>query len=160
MARTPRRSRRGNRQAFSLLEAVLVLAILAVLAATAAPRYAQAVARYRADCAARTLANDLDIARQRARTLGARQTVTFSTAANSYEIVGLNSLDGTGAAYRVNLRTGPNRAELFSAVFGTGSTLVFDGFGLPDNGGSAVVRVGDVQKTVCVDAATGRAKVQ
>lgn len=149
-----------RRRAFSLLEAVLVMAILAVVAAMAAPRYAQAVSRYGVDHAAKVLMNDLSIARQRARTLGARQTVVFSELAETYEIAGLASLDAPVQPYRVSLASCSPRAEIVTARFGAGSatSVTFDGYGVPDGGGSIVLQCGDARKTVTLDAATGRAK--
>jgi len=154
------KARRPAARAFSLVEAAIVLVIVAVLAAIASPRYARAVANYRADAAARAVVRDLTLARQRARSRGAAQTVTFAPDADAYEVVGASSLDGTGAAYRVDLRDGACRARLTSAVFGGDASVVFDGYGCPDSGGSAVVQVGDVQRTVVLDAQTGRASVQ
>ena len=50
--------------------------------------------------------------------------------------------------------------SVLSADFGGQSRVSFDGYGVPSAGGSAVVQVGQTQKTVWLDAATGKATVQ
>src|SRR5204863_23675 len=60
----------SSRRAFSLIEITLVLMVMGVLAALAVPRYASALARYRADAAARRIVADLDLARTTARSSG------------------------------------------------------------------------------------------
>src|SRR5688500_9245400 len=64
-----RRPRRQTRAAlgFTLIEIVMVLFIMAIVAAMAAPRYSQAIARYRLESAAGRVAADLEYARALAR---------------------------------------------------------------------------------------------
>jgi len=80
-------------RAFSLIEVVLVLSLLAVVAAIAIPRYAASLSHYRLDAAARRVAADLALARQRAKTTGTSQPVAFAVAANSYSLPGVTPLD-------------------------------------------------------------------
>lgn len=145
---------------FSLLELVLVLAILAVLAAIAAPRYAGAASRYRADCAARRIAADLGMARGRARAASASRSVVFTLSPASYKMPGVRDPDRPGSDYTVNLSEEPYRVTLVSVNFGGDAQVVFSGYGLPDSGGTVRVRAGDCEKTVVLEPANGEVSVQ
>ena len=68
----------GLRRGFTLLELVLVVAILGVVAAIAAPRYGNAIQNYRANAAAQRLRADLEYARARAKSTSSSRTVTVS----------------------------------------------------------------------------------
>jgi len=157
----PRRPGSGRPDAFSLLELVLALAILVTVAAIAAPRYANAVARYRADMAAYRLAADLEHARTCAKSASSSQAVVFQPGSDRYELTGQEDPDHRGLPYQVVLRAEPYYADLTAAAFGSsGATVTFDGFGMPDQGGQVTLQVGDETRTVLVDADTGRITVQ
>jgi type II secretion system protein H len=154
------RSARVHRGGFTLLELVLVSAIIVIFAAVAMPRYGRAAARYQIDLAARRVAADLAQAQSYARTTGASQTVVFSVAANRYQLMNALPLDGVSGPYTVDLAAEPYRARLVSANFNGAAQAVFNGWGLPDSGGSVVVAVGLQQQTVTVDDETGQISVQ
>ena len=149
-----------RRRGFSLLELVIVLAILVILAAIAAPRYAAALARYRAQTAAQRVAADLKFARANARRASQSVTVTVDPGTDRLRIGNLPGLDPPSGQYVTAFGAAPYRADVVSAGFGGDGTVVFDGYGTPDSGGSVVVRVGTVQKTVVLNADTGEAAVQ
>jgi prepilin-type N-terminal cleavage/methylation domain-containing protein len=153
--------RPARRQAaFSLLELVMVVAILVVAAAIAAPRYAQATARYQARVAARRIAEDLALAARSARTAGAARTVTFSAPGSVYTIAGLPDLRNPATDYRVDLSVDPYRAKVSSASFAAGGpVVVFDGYGTADSDGTIAVQVGTAACTVVFSAVTGKATV-
>ena len=145
---------------FSLLELILVIAIVAILAVMAAPRYASSAARYRADLAARRVVADLSLAQTGARTASASRTVIFSPASDEYELPGQPDLAKSTQDYLVELSGPPYEADLVSADLGGDLEVVFDGWGVPDTGGSIVIAVGGEERTVVVDPETGRASVQ
>ena len=153
------RPERGKR-AFSLVELVLVVAILIVVAAIAAPRYGRATARYRAQAAALRIAADIDMARRSARSAGAGRTISFYVAANEYSIAGLPDLKDSSSDYRAVLSRSPYNAQVLSADFGGQAKLTFDGYGQAGSDGTVQVQVGDVLKTVVFIAASGKATVQ
>lgn len=153
------RSGRVTIGGFSLLEIVLVSAIIAIVAAMAMPRYGRAAARYQVDLVARRVKTDLQQAQLYAKTTCAPCTVTFSVAANSYQLVNVSTLDRTPGSYTVALAAEPYKARLVSVSL-TGAQVVFNGWGLPDNGGAIVVAVGTQQRTVTLDGQTGQISIQ
>lgn len=146
-----------SRGAFTLVELVMVLSIVGVLSAIAVPRVQRSIARQRADAAANRIANDLRYARKRAIQQSASQSLVFVRSAgnDSYGMAGVAGLDNPSAAYRVSLSGEPYLATLASVSFGGKLSVAFDGFGMPDSGGTVVVQVGEFVKTITVDGTTG-----
>lgn len=154
------RQRRRATQAFTLLEVVLVVVIVAIVAALAAPRYFSSLQSYRADLSAKRIAADLAMARNNAWSAGARRTVQFTADSNSYAVGSIRGLDQATDDYSVCLDSGPYHANIWQVDFEGEAAVTFDGYGLPDRGGSVIVRVGDHQKTVVLDRASGKVSVQ
>ena len=148
------------RPAFSLGELVLVLAIIATLALIAAPRFANATARYRCELAAGRIVADLTLARSQAKGRSLAHTVAFDAATNSYRIFDGTEIALAEAVEAVPLDEPPYQAAITSVVFGADDEVVFDGYGVPDSGGTVVVRVGGFEHTVQLDPDTGEAGVQ
>ena len=144
---------------FSLFEILLVLAIVAIFTAVAAPRYGRASGRYRADLAARRIIADLRLAQSSAKAASSTRTVSFSTATDQYVLSNVPALDGPSSNYTVILSGQPYKADLTNVSF-SGSQVTFNGWGLPDKGGTVALSVGAEQRTVAVDAATGRISLQ
>ncbi len=151
--------RRQRGRAFTLIELVTVVIIIGLLASMAIPRYANFTGRQRVDAAARRIAVDLSFAQQRAQSSSTSQTVQFDVAENSYRLIGVPDQDRPGVEYAVSLSNEPYRAEIISADFGGDGLVVFDGYGTPDSGGTVIVQWGSIQKTVVLDADTGKANV-
>jgi len=151
----------GRHGGVSLLELMLVLAIIATFAAMAAPRYGRAAARYRLDLAARRVTADLRLARAHAKVASSSRTVSFSAATEQYQLLNVPALDGASGTYTVLLSAEPYRAELAAVNLVIGaSQITFSGWGLPDTGGTVVLSAGGQQKTVTVAADTGQVSIQ
>ena len=148
-----------TRGGVSLLEVLLVLAILAIFTALAAPRYGRATGRYRADLAARRVLGDLRLAQWYAKTVSASRTVSFSTTTDQYQLLSVPAPDGVSGDYTVALSAEPYRADLTNVSFSEGK-VTFTGWGLPDQAGTVVLTVGGEQRTVAVDNLTGRTYLQ
>ena len=73
---------------------------------------------------------------------------------------GVAHLNDSAAAYSVLMADPPYRSTLVSADFGGDATVKFDGFGVPDSGGTVVVAAGGISVTVVLDANTGEAAIQ
>lgn len=147
-----------NRRAFSLIELVIVLAIIGILAAMAVPHFADAAIRNRIDIAAKRIAADLELARKHAIHSSTPQTVTFN--GNGYEISGMRDLDRSTSSYKVDLSDEPYRAQIRSADFDGDSEINFDTYGNADSGGTVVLQVARSHRTVKFDSETGQATVE
>lgn len=149
-------------EGFSLVELVLAMVLVSIIAALAAPRYAVAVSRYRVEAAARRVAADLALAQSDARTASASRTVSFDPSTSTYRLIGRSSLDAPAANYVVSLSSAPYYSTLGTVSFGGAGTtsVTFNGYGVPDNAGTIVVRSGNLTRQISVDADTGNASVR
>ena len=152
--------RSSSLRGFSLAEVACVLVIIGILSAIAVPRFSNSIALQHVDAAARRVRADLSLARRHAKIATTSQTVSFDSAMNSYRLVGMADPDHPAAEYKVELSEEPYNATIVSANFDGDEEIIFDGWGVPDSGGSVIVQVGSHQKTIDVDPDTGQASVQ
>lgn len=157
---------------YSLIEVLMVVAVVAVLSAIAAPRVSGSLTRQRAIAAAKRVAADLEYARARAMASSASCKVVFSPGRGAYVLPGVsNPLDRTSAPYMVRVNDAPYKCAIAAVSFGDDKSLrhqvfgndevgevVFDGFGVPDTTGWVVVRCGPHLYKVTLDA-SGRASI-
>ncbi len=147
-------------RAFSLLEIVLVLAIIAIVSAIAVPRFASASARYQADAAARRIVADMKLARARAYSTSASVAVSFNANDHTVSIPTIASFDDANAIYVTALSDEPYQAELVDANFAGDTKVIFDIYGQPNADGRVVLQVGQTRATIIVDKATGEITVR
>lgn len=155
----PNRDRTGRR-GFTLVELAIVVLIVGIMVAAAAPRFADSLVYYRAEAAAKRIEADLKLARKQAITSSSAQAVDFVTGSNKYILTGMEHPDHPSLEYEVKLSEAPYLVLLGSADFGGDETVQFDGYGVPDSGGTVVVQSGQYQKTITLDPDSGRASVQ
>jgi prepilin-type N-terminal cleavage/methylation domain-containing protein len=146
-------------RAYSLIELLLVLAIIAIMAAVATPRYSQALSRYRSAAAARRIVDDLALARVKAYTSSESKTVRFDAANNQLIIEGIRALDTADATYVVNLSDPPYHATLVSVDFAGQPNVTFDGYGMPNAGGTVVVESAGFKTSIVLDAHSAKAAI-
>ncbi len=144
-------------QAFSLVELVLVVAILAVLGAIALPRFGRSVGRQRLAAAASRVAADLRWARSRAVLRSTAAGVVFPVAgqALSYQMFSSPDLDRGMPMSGTSTVTPAPGVVVTACDFGGDTGLYYDGFGVPDSGGSISIQLGEFTSTISVDAQTG-----
>ncbi len=145
---------------FTMLELVLVMAIMATLAAIAVPRYQGSLTRYRADLAARRIVHDLELAQATAKAKGAALTVRIHQGADEVVLFDTAGLDPHLSEYRTKLFEPPYQADITMSAFGGNNYIIFDGWGVPDSGGYAILEVGSEERTITVDAETGKATIE
>ena len=148
------------RNGFTLIELVMVMAIITMVSGMVLPRYAKALTRYRAKAAARRIIDDLALAQGEARHRSRALVVTFDTINHEYTITDAATGDDVLGSGAVDLTAEPYGAKITSANFAGNATVTFDGYGQPSSGGTVVVSVGDDTATVLLDAQTGRASLQ
>lgn len=165
--RRPNRSQpsgiRQRRIGYSFVDVMLAVLIVGLMAAVASPRYIESRDYFRAEAAAARVAADLFHARQQAKTKGTTQDVVFEPDLHSYTLTGMTDVDDPTLPFRVDLTELSSPATIVSVSFGasgTASTLTFDLYGRPDAGGQVVIASGGLQRTVVVNAQTGKISIQ
>lgn len=145
---------------YTLIELMVVLAVMGIGAAIAIPRYGASVANYGAQGAARRLAADLAYVQSVARASSSSRTLGVDVGGASYSVSGVRNLDTRTAGFKVELADSPYQALIDSADFGGDTEVVFDGFGRPDSGGAVSVRRGAATWRVTLRAESGAVSVE
>lgn len=151
---------RSSGGGFSLIELVLTTVIVGVVAAMAVPRYADALARYHIEGAARRVVADIDHARNRAEASSGDVAVYFDIANSTIRVPGLPSLTQPDVEFSTVLADEPYHTRMTGADFNGNARLDFNGYGKPAAGGTIVLRSGGLTRTITVDGDTGEAGIQ
>lgn len=151
-------ARERARLGVAFADLLITILIIGILAATAMPKFSDSLHRARAKAAATRIKADLKLARSTAVAQSVSQAVAFKPDSNAYSIAGVADINRRGGAYDVKLES-EYGAGLISAALGGDTTVIFDRFGKPDNGGVITVESGGQQNTVTIDAVTGGASI-
>jgi len=145
---------------FTLMELVLVLAVLGIMAVAAvisapSPRAANLMA------AARQVQNDIEYAKQNAMMTGVTSGVSFTQNANYIVYQNTTATPLTSALTKTSLNVTIS-AHYSNINLNDTYVVEFNGFGAPTTGGGGSVRVTDGTniKTIVVTANTGMVKIQ
>ncbi len=141
------------------MEVAIGVLIVGILAAAAAPKFTDSLHWYQVQAAAERVRADLNMARRLAMSSSANRTIQFSTAGNSYTILGIDSPDRVGRPYTIQLGDSPYRSLLMSTSLGGDEAVQFNYYGVPDSGGQIVIASGGFERTVQIDPDTGKARV-
>jgi prepilin-type N-terminal cleavage/methylation domain-containing protein len=145
----------------SLIEMVIVIALISILSAVALPRWSASLQLQRVNQAASRIVADLSRAQDAAYNTGTSKLITFTVGSSQYQVNGVTALDRPSGPYLVTLSADPYQCTLVSVWGQQGTqTITFNGYGLPDKGGNIVVAAGGLQKTIVVNAGTGSAVIQ
>ena len=136
---------------FTIMELVIVMMIMGIVAATALPRYFDALARFRVTATAKRMVADLALAKRTAKQDSTTKTIKFDTDTNSYILMGIASMDRRGQVYKFDLDQAEYGATLISVDFSGNSQVIYDIYGMPDNPGTIVFQSGNQQVTLGVD---------
>lgn len=137
----------------------MVALILAIMAAVAVPRFARAITGRRIDAAALRIATDLQLAQRRARQTSASQTIAFVALTGTYSVTGMSDPDHPSTTYTVRLSEPPYEVSISSVDFDGDAQLIFNGWGVPDSGGTVVLQGSHSVKTITVAPGTGQVSV-
>jgi type II secretory pathway pseudopilin PulG len=151
----------NRRSAISLLEMVIVIALISIMSAVALPRWSASLQSQRVNQAASRIAADLGRAQDVAYNTGTSKTVTFNVALNQYDVAGVTPLNRHSGPYVVALNEDPYQCKLVSVWSQQGTqTITFNAYGLPDKGGDIIVTAGGLQKIINIDSGTGAVVVK
>jgi prepilin-type N-terminal cleavage/methylation domain-containing protein len=152
---------------FTLLELTIVIMISGILAAVAVPVYSNSLHQFRVEVASQRIAQDIAIAQTRARQISTTCTVSFSDTNNTCDVGGFSSLDRSSQPYQVLFSQSPYLVDVHSLVTASAPTtplknvsVVFNKFGMPDQGISVSVRAGSFAKQIDVEPLTGRVSIR
>ncbi|MCO6436322.1 MAG: GspH/FimT family pseudopilin [Phycisphaerae bacterium] len=151
--------------AFSLLEVVVVMAVIATISAIAVPRYVSFISREKVEGAARRIAADLNWARQLARAKGTNFSVVFNSSRQQYYLYDVAAdkvvahPDHTLLPYKIDLAQDLDNVSLVTAAFGGDETVVFDAYGAADTAGSIVIQQGKWRQGITVKQAGGSVSI-
>ena len=155
----------GRRKGVTLVDLVITVLIIGILAAAAAPRFATALARLRAESGARRIASDLNYARRCAMQTSRQTTVTFRSSPAGYDMTNVEHPARPGQPYQVNLSDIDASLALTSFNFNGGASISFNTYGRPLAGNTALttgvvtISSGGQSSTATVSAQTGEAAV-
>lgn len=144
------------RGGFTLIELVIVMVIVVVAAVIAAPKYADAMDRYRAESAARHVAQQFELAARRARASGQALTLTVSVSQNTLT---WKTPDDRVFSH-VDVSQSPFNAKITKTTHEGGGNLEINGFGVPCGQTSVVIRAGITKQKVILDADTVTTTIQ
>ncbi len=130
-----------SRHGFTLIEMIVVMAIIGIVAGIAAPMFNSYMIDARLREGVRNLKSDMELAKIRAVRENAHVAVTFDTATDSYTIFIDNGAGGgtaddwvkNGGEVEIKTVNLPDDVDMYDVNFSSTVRIVFGGTGLPIN---------------------------
>ncbi len=144
--------------AFSVIELVMVMAIIGILATLAVPRIYATLAGQRALAAGNRVAADIQRVAAQARATSRSWTMAFTKSSSSYVVTGQDA-HGNAVTWTVVLSDDPINATIASLSLGADGKLVLNGYGAPDRSGTLKLQCGTSACLVTIDPALLAPKV-
>lgn len=151
---------RYRRRGFTLAELTIVVLIIGILSAASVPKLLNSVDFFHVEAAAKRIKQDLELARRRARSNSAAQAIAFDSSTSTYTLPNVQDLNHATSDYTVDLTRAPYASILYDVDFNNTETVTFDGYGVPDNGGTIEVEAGLYAQVITVEATTGKVTIQ
>ena len=142
-------------RAFTLLELAIVVVVIGVVVAVSVPKYAESRSRYQVELAARKVSVDATYVQNDARYASAARAIDYNPPTDTYTFIYTSPASSSPETALVVLRNAPFHVSILNADFNSGSTLTFNGFGLPLAGGTVAVGTDTRGKSITVDPDTG-----
>ncbi|MBN2377541.1 MAG: GspH/FimT family pseudopilin [Sedimentisphaerales bacterium] len=136
-------------RAFTIIEMVIVLAIISILASVAAVSFSNSSKNVQLQCAADRLIADLNLVRDQARRQQQDYELIFNVGARSYSAIGVPSHTGT-EDIAVSLQAAPYYITSLSVPF-TDNKIIFDAQGNPTESGSVTLSNGSRIINIAID---------
>lgn len=153
------RRRAFVRAGFSLIELIVVMAVIGVVAAMVVPRWGGSLARSRVNAAANRIAADIRLARAHARASSAETTVEFDSGKGFYIIPAIPDPRTKSGVMTVDLSADPYRVTIVSANFGGDASARYNAFGYIQKEGKVEVSAGSYSCTVTLRGASGEPEI-
>lgn len=140
-----------NKKGFTIIEIVLVIALIGILATISLPVYKKTAAHYSLITAARMIASDIRLAQQRSITESRSYRLLFNTGSDNYQLLSVSN--------KSEINYLPKGIKIIRTNF-TDKTLSFLPSGAPSQGGRVVLenRFGG-RRYIIVTPATGRVRI-
>lgn len=155
----------GTRSGFTLIEIIIVVAILAIAAMTAIPLMSSG-GSVQIRSAANMIAADLEYARSMAISRGQYYYVKFDEGADSYQIEDQNNVVIShpvkkGFDYIISFQNDSrlDKVDITNVTF-TNDIIRFDCLGSPDDGGTIDLSANGPSATITVEPVTGFISIQ
>jgi len=144
--------RKINSNGYSLIEIVMVIALLGLLSTVAFPNFKRTMSKYKLEVAAYELAQNIRLTQQKSISEGIPCKIVFDlNQKNGYQML------SSGRGKFIKLPSGVFFE--WTTYYEVNKTLSFSPSGAPNQGGTIAIMSGDNTLYVIVSVATGRVRV-
>ena len=156
-----------NKSGFTMTELMTVIGVIAIASAIAVPNFISWIPKRKLGSASRDVLGALELARMQAVRSRSNAVIQFPNATDY--MIWVDNGEGGGTANDgvlngtepiIRNASVPAGITITSADFNGNPQVTFNAYGVPDQGGQITVQSGSYQKTVALDANTGRTTIQ